>query len=419
MSIKYDIKDAGLAEKGRLRTEWSEREMPVLNSVKERFTKDKPLDGVTIAACLHVTAETGNLMKTLQASGAKAILCASNPLSTQDDVAAHLVDVGIPVYAVHGADNTLYYEHISKTLDYKPELTIDDGADLVALLHTKRTELLENIRGGMEETTTGVIRLRALAKSGVLKYPIVAVNDSDTKHLFDNRYGTGQSTMDGILRATNILLAGKTVTVIGYGWCGRGISARASGMGAQTIVCEVDPIRSLEALMDGHRVMELEQAVKVSDIVVTATGNKHTVDAKHIAAAKDGLMIANSGHFNVEINIDALQAGAKSVSTVRESVEEYAMKDGRSLYLLGEGRLINLAAAEGHPASVMDLSFANQALACEYIYNNGPDMKSGVYRLPVEIDREIARLKLVESGVNFDTLTAEQQEYLESWEIGT
>ena len=417
--MKYSVKDMKLAPQGKLRAEWAEREMPVLRLIKARFEKEQPLKGVTIAACLHVTAETANLAKTVKAGGAEFILCASNPLSTQDDIAAHLVDYGIPVFAEHGAPNDLYFQHISASLDTKPQITIDDGADLVAMVHKDRTELLNDILGGMEETTTGVIRLRAMSKEGKLRYPIIAVNDSDTKHLFDNRYGTGQSSWDGILRATNILLTGRVVVVVGYGWCGRGIVTRAQGLGAQTIVCETDPVRALEAVMDGHRVMPLAEAAKHAEVVVTATGNKHVIDEKHIKNLKDGAMVANAGHFNIEINIDALKAASNSVRTVRNFVEEYAMKDGRKIYLLGEGRLINLTAAEGHPASVMDLSFANQALGCEYINKNSKNMKPDVHVLPADVDRSIARLKLEGMGVAIDTLTSDQAEYLDSWEVGT
>jgi len=417
--VKHSVKDMGMAGEGKRRAEWAEREMPVLRSIKERFEREQTLGGVTIAACLHVTAETANLAKTLAAGGANVALCASNPLSTQDDIAAHLVDCGISVFAVHGAENDEYYRHIQAALDFKPQITIDDGADLVALTHRERSELLTDILGGMEETTTGVIRLRAMSAEGKLRYPIIAVNDSDTKRLFDNRYGTGQSSWDGILRATNILLAGRVVAVVGYGWCGRGIATRARGLGAQTIVCEVDPIRSLEALMDGHRVTGLEEAVAAADVVVTATGNKHVIDAPHFKRMKDNAIIANAGHFNVEINIEALQADSTGAREVRHSVEEYAMKDGRKLYLLGEGRLINLAAAEGHPASVMDLSFANQALGCEFIKTRSAELEPGVHVLPRDIDQSIARLKLECMGVRLDELTDEQNRYLNSWEAGT
>ena len=420
MPIDHDIKDLNLAPAGRLRIEWAEREMPVLRLIRERFAAEKPLKGVRLSACLHITTETANLARTLQAGGAEVVLTASNPLSTQDDVAAALVSYyEIPVFAIKGEDHDTYYRHIAAALDHRPHLTMDDGADLVSTLHKERTELLSHVIGGTEETTTGVIRLRAMAKDGALRFPILAVNDALTKHLFDNRYGTGQSTIDGLIRATNILLAGKTVVVGGYGWCSRGIAMRARGMGANVIITEVDPLRALEAVMDGYRVMPMREAAKVGDIFVTSTGNIHILDTPHFEVMKDGAILANSGHFNVEINIPALEALSTSRRKVREFVEEFRLKDGRRLYLLGEGRLINLAAAEGHPASVMDMSFANQALGAEYMAKHGRDLKPQVYPIPEEIDREIARLKLQAMGVEIDTLTPEQARYLESWQEGT
>jgi adenosylhomocysteinase len=420
MTVEHDVKHLDLAPGGRYRIEWAEQEMPVLRAIRERFEREKPLKGMRISACLHVTTETANLMHTLQLGGADVVLCASNPLSTQDDVAASLVaNYEIPVYAVKGEDNNTYYEHIKAALDHKPHITMDDGADLVSVIHKTRRELLEEIVGGTEETTTGVIRLRAMAKDGALEFPIIAVNDSDTKHLFDNRYGTGQSTLDGIIRATNILLAGRTVVVAGYGWCSRGIASRAEGMGANVIVTEVDPMRALEAVMDGYRVMPMTDAAAAGDIFITATGDKNVIDEHHFAHMKHGAILANSGHFNVEINIPALEAmsGGKP-RIVRPFVEEYKV-DGRSIYLLGEGRLINLAAAEGHPASVMDMSFANQALGAEFMVKNAANMKPDVYTIPQDIDKEIARLKLESLGVKIDTLTPEQAEYLSQWEEGT
>ena len=418
--MNYHVKDLDLAEKGQLRIEWAEQDMPVLRLIRERFAHEKPLQGVRLAACLHVTTETANLAITLKAGGAEMALCASNPLSTQDDVAAALVKHhGIPVFAIKGEDHETYYKHIHAVLDTKPHITMDDGADLVSTLHSQRRELLSNVRGGTEETTTGVIRLRAMAKDGVLRYPIIAVNDADTKHLFDNRYGTGQSTIDGILRATNILLAGRTVVVAGYGWCGRGVAMRAKGMGAHVIVTETDPLRALEAVMDGYQVMPMADAARVGDLFVTLTGDIHVVREEHFAAMKSGAIVANSGHFNVEIDIDALERMKVSKRRVREFVDEYVLADGRKIFLLGEGRLINLAAAEGHPASVMDMSFANQALCAEYIHRNADVLEKQVYRVPIELDRQIARLKLDAMGIRIDTLTSEQQEYLTSWEMGT
>lgn len=418
--VENHVKNLDLAPGGRYRIEWAEQEMPVLRAIRERFAKEKPLQGVRVSACLHVTTETANLMHTLQMGGADVVLCASNPLSTQDDVAASLVaNYEIPVYAIKGEDNTVYYEHIKAALDHKPHVTMDDGADLVSTIHKSRRELLTDIVGGTEETTTGVIRLRAMAKDGALAFPVIAVNDSDTKHLFDNRYGTGQSTVDGIVRATNILLAGRTIVVAGYGWCSRGIASRAAGMGANVVVTEINPLRALEAVMDGFRVMTMDEAAPIGDIFVTATGDINVLDEHHFARMKSGAILANSGHFNVEINIPALEKmnGGKP-RLVRPFVEEYKV-DGRSLYLLGEGRLINLAAAEGHPASVMDMSFANQALGAEYMVKNASQMQAQVYTIPEVIDHEIARLKLEAMGVQIDTLTPEQQHYLTQWEEGT
>lgn len=418
--IKYDVKDLKLAEGGRRRIEWAAREMPVLASIRERFAKEQPLKGLRISACLHVTTETANLMHTLQVGGADIVLTASNPLSTQDDVAACLVThYEIPVFAIKGEDNVVYYKHIHAALDHKPHLTMDDGADLVSTLHKERRDLLDNIIGGTEETTTGVIRLRAMAADGALAYPIIAVNDALTKHLFDNSYGTGQSTIDGIIRATNILLAGKNFVVAGYGWCGRGLAMRARGMGANVIVTEVDPLKALEAVMDGYRVMPMIEAAKIGDIFCTVTGDINVIDRHHLEVMKDGAVLANSGHFNVEINIPALEEMAVNKRLVRPFVEQYELKDGRSIFLLGEGRLINLAAAEGHPASVMDMSFANQALSLEYLVKNAAKMERKVYSVPEEIDREIARLKLAAMGVEIDTLTPQQIAYLSSWEEGT
>jgi adenosylhomocysteinase len=418
--MRYDVKDLGLAEQGALRIEWAENEMPVLRLIRQRFEQQKPLRGIRIAACLHVTTETANLMRTLQAGGAEIALCASNPLSTQDDVAAALVKYdGIAVYAIKGEDKETYYRHIHQVLDTNPQLTMDDGCDLVSTLHTERREQLDGVVGGTEETTTGVIRLRAMAKEGVLRYPIIAVNDAYTKHLFDNRYGTGQSTIDAILRATNLLLAGRKFVVIGYGWCGRGVATRARGMGAHVIICEVDPLKALEALMDGFEVMPLSQAAAVGDIFVTVTGNLHVLREEHFRAMKSGAIVANSGHFNVEIDIPALERMARAKRTIRPFVEEYTLPDGRRLYLLGEGRLVNLAAAEGHPAAVMDMSFANQALSVEYIVNHQGKLPREVFPVPREIDAQVAQLKLHALGVQIDTLTPEQQAYLESWEMGT
>jgi adenosylhomocysteinase len=415
-----DIKDPSLASAGELRVQWASREMPVLKLIAKRFAKSKPLKGVRISACLHVTTETANLALTLKAGGAEIAICASNPLSTQDDAAAYLVKKeGIPVFAIKGEDNKTYYKHINSALDNKPQITMDDGADLVATIHKDRKELLGNIIGGTEETTTGVIRLRSLAQEKRLKYPIIAVNDAQTKHFFDNRYGTGQSTMDGITRATNILWAGKKVVICGYGWCGRGVALRAKGMGAHVMVCEVNPIRALEAVMDGYQVMSLLKAARIGDIFITVTGGLSIIDRKHMMAMKDGAILANSGHFNVEINIPALEKLAVNKRQIRNSVEEYTLADKRKIYLLGEGRLINLAAAEGHPASVMDMSFANQALCAEYMVKKGKELKPQVYTVPEEVDNEVGRLKLKAMGINIDILTPEQRKYLESWEAGT
>ena len=416
----HDVKDVSLATQGRFKIEWAEQEMPVLRLIRERFAKEKPLKGIRIAACLHVTSETANLVHTLQEGGADVRLCASNPLSTQDDVAASIVaNFEIPVFAIKGEDSETYYQHINAALDHAPHITMDDGADLVSILHKEHADLIENVIGGTEETTTGVIRLRAMAAEGALRYPIIAVNDADTKHLFDNRYGTGQSTIDGILRATNVLLAGRNFVVGGYGWCSRGIAMRARGLGANVIVTEVDPLRALEAVMDGFRVMPMIEAAKIGDVFVTSTGDIHVVDKHHLEVMKDGAIVANSGHFNVEINIPALEEMSVEMRPVRESVKQYILGDGRRINLLADGRLVNLAAAEGHPASVMDMSFANQALAAEYIVKHGQELESKVYGVPDEIDRQIARLKLAAMGIEIDTLTEEQEKYLRSWEAGT
>lgn len=417
----YDIKDINQAEGGRRRIDWAEREMPVLRQIRERFAKEKPLKGVRVSACLHVTTETANLMRTLQDGGADIVLTASNPLSTQDDVAAALVNQWeIPTYAIKGEDNVTYYKHISAALDHKPHMTMDDGADLVSTIHKERRELLEEIVGGTEETTTGVIRLRAMAADKALQFPVIAVNDAMTKHFFDNRYGTGQSTIDGIIRATNVLLAGKNFVVAGYGWCGRGLAMRARGMGSQVIVTEVDPLKALEAIMDGYQVMPMAEAAKIGDIFCTLTGDINVVDRHHFEVMKDGAIVANSGHFNVEINIPALAEMSKGdPKLVRPFVDQYETKDGRKINILGEGRLINLASAEGHPASVMDMSFANQALAAEYMVKNADKLEKKVYAVPEEIDAEIARIKLEAMGVNIDVLTEEQVKYLNSWEEGT
>ncbi len=393
--------------------------MPVVKLIRERFAAEKPLKNIRISACLHITTETANLALTLKTGGANIVLCASNPLSTQDDAAAALVDYGIPVNAIKGEDDVTYYKHINTALDNRPQLTVDDGADLVTTLHTKRSDLIGNVIGGTEETTTGVIRLRSLERAGGLKYPIIAVNDAQTKYLFDNRYGTGQSTIDGITRATNILWAGKKVVICGYGWCGHGIALRAKGLGAQVIVSEVEPVRALEAVMDGYQVMPLTEAAKLGDIFITIAGNKNVINKAHFQVMKDGAILANSGHFNVEINIPALESLAHSKQRIRPFVDEYTLNDGRRLYLLGEGRLINLAAAEGHPASVMDMSFANQALCLEYIVKNKDRLKPKVYPVPEEIDKQVARLKLNSMGIDIDSLTPEQEKYLTSWQEGT
>jgi adenosylhomocysteinase len=415
-----DVKDLSLAPKGKLRIEWAGQSMAVLKLIEKRFAKEKPFKGIRIGACLHVTAETANLMLALKAGGASVALCASNPLSTQDDVAASLVkDYDIPTFAIKGEDTKTYYKHLNAVLDTHPQLTMDDGADLVSLLHKERRNQLKEVIGSNEETTTGVIRLKAMAKDGALKIPVFAVNDSDTKHMFDNRYGTGQSTLDGIMRATNVLLAGKLFVVAGYGWCGRGLASRARGMGAHVVVTEVDPIKALEAVMDGFVVMRIADAAKIGDIFVTVTGDKHVISLDHIVKMKDGAIIANSGHFNVEIAIDALEKIAKAKRQIREYVDEYTLADGTRRYVLGEGRLINLSAAEGHPAEVMDMSFANQALAAEFFIESRGNLKIKVYTISPEMDREIARLKLVSMGIKFDTLTPEQKKYLGSWKEGT
>ena len=415
----YDIKDQSLAEAGRQRIEWAFREMPVVGLIRERFAKEQPLKGARISACLHVTTETANLALTLKAGGADLVLCASNPLSTQDDAAAALVEYDIPTNAIKGEDETTYYRHINTAIDHKPQFTVDDGADLLTTLHTKRQEMMDNVIGGTEETTTGVVRLRSMAAAGKLKYPIIAVNDAQTKYLFDNRYGTGQSTTDGITRATNILWAGKKVVVCGYGWCGHGVAMRARGLGAHVIVVEVAPVRALEAVMDGFQVMPLMEAARIGDIFVTTTGDKSVIDQAHFEMMKDGAILANSGHFNVEINIPSLESITKRKRKMRDFVEEYSLTNGRCLYLLGEGRLINLAAAEGHPASVMDMSFANQALCLEYLARNAGKLKATVHPVPEDIDRQVARLKLTAMGVVIDKLTEEQKKYLASWEEGT
>ena len=424
--MNYDVKNLKLAKLGKDRIEWAERDMPVLRLIRERFSKEKPLKNITVAACLHVTTETANLMLTLKAGGAKILLCASNPLSTQDDVAASLVnDFGIPTFAIKGEDNKTYYSHIQSVLAANPQITMDDGADLVSTLHSgKYNPLLRKIIGGTEETTTGVIRLKAMAKDGVLKYPIIAVNDALTKHLFDNRYGTGQSTLDGIIRATNVLLAGRNVVVAGYGWCGRGVAMRAKGMGAHVIVTEVDHLKGIEALMDGFQVMPLSDAAAVGDIFITLTGDINVIDRQHFLKMKSGAIVCNSGHFNVEINIPALKKQSKKVRKVKEFVVEYTLKNGRKIYILAEGRLINLAAAEGHPASVMDMSFANQSLSAEWIVSRKSEvgsrkLKNEVYPVPKDIDEKIAQLKLASLGVKIDKLTPEQKKYLSSWQEGT
>jgi adenosylhomocysteinase len=416
----HDVKDMSLAEKGRFRIQWAENDMPVLRQIRARFEKERPLKGLRVAACLHVTTETANLMWTLVAGGADVVLAASNPLSTQDDVAASLVaHFEVPVFAIKGEDNATYYRHLRSALDVAPNVTMDDGADLLSTLHKERTDLLPQVIGGTEETTTGVIRLRAMAIDGALKYPVIAVNDAETKHFFDNRYGTGQSTLDGIVRATNVLLAGRVFVVGGYGWCSRGIANRARGMGARVIVTEIDPLRALEAVMDGFEVMKMGQAARTGDIFVTATGDKNVIDEPALAAMKDGAIVCNSGHFNVEINIPAIEKMSKEKRRVREFVDQYILKDGRRINLLAEGRLVNLSAAEGHPSSVMDMSFANQALSVEYIAKHHKELARNVFPVPREIDKEIARLKLEAMGIHIDRLTPEQEKYLASWEEGT
>lgn len=418
--MNYDIKDIKLARKGKLRIEWAKQQMPVLRLIKERFSKEKPLEGITLGACLHVTSETANLMIALKVGGAKVAICASNPLSTHDEIAASLVkDFEIPTFAIKGEDNKTYYQHLNQVLDFKPQITMDDGADLVSLLHKERKDQIKEIIGSSEETTTGIIRLKAMEKDKALKIPVIAVNDSNTKHMFDNRYGTGQSSIDGILRATNILLAGKNFVVCGYGWCSRGVALRAKGMGANVIVTEIDPIKALEAVMDGFLVMKIQKAAKIADIVITATGNKRVVDAKSIENLKDGAIIANTGHFNVEIDIEYLEKNKKSKRNIRPNLDEYIFKNGKKLYLLGEGRLVNLAAAEGHPAEVMDMSFANQALAAKWLVENKGKLKNKVYVLPKKIDDSIAYLKLKAIGVSIDRLTEEQKKYLSTWQEGT
>ena len=418
--MDFDIKDINLAEKGRLRIEWANQSMPVLNLIQKRFEKEKPLKGIRLAACLHVTTETASLMRTLKAGGAEVFLCASNPLSTQDDAAASLVkDYEIPVYARKGEDNDTYYRHINAVLDMKPMITMDDGADLVSTLHSQRTELINGIVGGTEETTTGIIRLRSMADKGVLRFPIVAVNDADTKHFFDNRYGTGQSTIDGIIRATNRLLAGAIFVICGYGWCGRGVAMRAKGMGANVIVTEVDPLRALEAVMDGYRVMPIEDAAKIGDMFCTLTGDINVIRTEHFLTMKDGAIVSNSGHFNVELELQGLEKISTNKRKIRDFIDEYTLSNNHKINILGEGRLINLASAEGHPSSVMDMSFANQALSAEYLTDNNQTFENKVYRVPKEIDQMIAKLKLESMGIEIDTLTEEQERYLASWEMGT
>ncbi len=418
--MDYDVKDIKLAEEGKLRIEWAEVTMPVLRLIKKRFKRERPLTGLRVTACLHVTTETANLMKTLQAGGAEVRLCASNPLSTQDDVAASLVQHdGIAVYAIKGEDNKTYYRHINSAIDHRPQITMDDGADVVSILHSKRKDLLKHVLGGTEDTTTGVIRLRSMADRRVLKFPVISVNDADTKHLFDNRYGTGQSTIDGIIRGTNRLIAGTSFVVAGYGWCGRGVAMRAKGLGADVVVTEVDPVKALEAVMDGFRVMPMEEAAALGDFFVTVTGNLHVIRGEHFAKMKEGAIVSNSGHFNVELDIPALEKLSRKRRMVRPGVEEFTLRNGRRISLLGEGRLVNLALAEGHPSSVMDMSFANQALGAEFLTKNHKMLEKKVYPVPPDIDKEIARLKLVGMGVNLDKLTREQKKYLTSWEMGT
>jgi adenosylhomocysteinase len=418
--VNGDVKDLALAEYGKRRIEWANQHMPVLQLIRKRFIKEQPLSGIRVSACLHVTSETANLAITLRDGGAEVVLCGSNPLSTQDDVAASLIrDYNIPTYAIKGEDNATYYAHIAAAIDHKPQITMDDGADLVTQLLTKHPDLVKGVIGGTEETTTGVIRLRAMAKDGTLKYPVIAVNDALTKHFFDNRYGTGQSTLDGVIRATNLLLAGLKIVVAGYGWCGRGVSMRAKGLGADVIVTEINPTKAIEAVMDGFRVMPMNEAAKIGDVFVTVTGNKSVLSQEHFEKMKDGAVVSNSGHFNVEIDIPALERLSSSRKIARPFVEEFSMKDGRKLYLLGDGRLINLAAAEGHPASVMDMSFANQALSSEYMVKHAAELKNQVYSVPEHLDQQIAKLKLESMGVMIDKLTPEQEHYLASWDEGT
>ena len=417
---KGDVKDIALADAGKRKIEWAQQQMPVLQQIRKRFIKEQPLKGIRISACLHVTSETANLMIALRDGGADAVLCASNPLSTQDEVAASLNrDFNLPTYAIKGEDNATYYSHLSAALDHRPQLTMDDGADLVTMLLTKRTDQVKDVIAGTEETTTGVIRLRAMAKDGTLKYPVVAVNDAETKHFFDNRYGTGQSTLDGVIRATNLLLAGLKVVVAGYGWCGRGVAMRAKGLGADVIVTEINPVKGIEAVMDGFRVLPMAEAAKQGDVFITVTGNKNVIRGEHFGVMKSGAVVCNSGHFNVEIDIPALEQASSGKREVRPLVDEYAMKDGRKICLIGEGRLVNLASAEGHPASVMDMSFANQALSAEYLVQNAKTLKPQVYVVPEHLDREIARLKLESMGHKLDKLTPEQEHYLASWQEGT
>ncbi|MCC6347586.1 MAG: adenosylhomocysteinase [Nitrospirales bacterium] len=418
--VKHDVKDLGLAKKGKLRIEWAAQEMPVLKSITERFSKEKPLKGIKVVACLHVTTETASLMETLKAGGADIALCASNPLSTQDDAAASLAkNSGISVFAIKGEDTKTYYRHIKDALSLGPQITMDDGADVVSTLHKEEKRLLKDVIGGTEETTTGVIRLKAMAADGALQYPIIAVNDAFTKHLFDNRYGTGQSTMDGIIRATNRLIAGSVFVVAGYGWCGRGVAMRAKGMGARVIVTEIDPLKALEATMDGYEIMPVKEAAKIGDIFVTATGDINVISKDCFSVMKDGAIVCNTGHFNVEIDIESLERLSKARRMIRDFVEEFTLKSGKRIYLLGEGRLINLAAAEGHPSAVMDMSFANQALCAEFMVKNAKKLEKTVYSVPEKIDKEIARLKLKAMGIRIDTLTPEQKKYLQSWEMGT
>jgi adenosylhomocysteinase len=419
-AVAGHVKDPGLAREGRMRIEWADRNMPVLRTIRSRFAKERPLKGLRIAACLHVTTETANLARTLQAGGAQVFLCGSNPLSTQDDVAAALVDhYGIATFAIKGEDHRTYYSHIVSCIEARPHVTMDDGCDLVTVLHTKKKNYLRGVIAGTEETSTGVTRLRAMAASRVLRYPVIAINDADTKHLFDNRYGTGQSTMDGILRSTNMLVAGATVVIAGYGWCGRGLAARAKGMGATVLVTEIDPLRALEAAMDGYQVVSMEAGAVRGDLFITVTGNKSVLRREHFAAMKDGAIVANSGHFNVEIDIPALERMSQSKRTVRQYVEEYRLKGGKRIYLLGEGRLINLAAAEGHPAMVMDMSFANQALSVEYLRKKSRTLKKDVYVVPKPIDQSVAKLKLASMDIEIDHLTAEQDKYMRTWSEGT